>query len=490
MRSWLITALLVVLWVGGTSRAQLVGTAFTYQGQLTSGGSPANGTFDMRFRLFDSLTGGTQLGALLTFDGAAGDPAAVTVANGLVTVSLDFGNQFGGNAVYLQVAVRTHGSSGAYTVLSPRQLLTGTPYAMGLALPINSSINSPGVAFQISNAGGSGAALTSGFGDGLDATSTSAEGNGIVGVCNNGAIAYGVWGSSTSGFGVEGDGTSGATGGRFTSDTGVGLTGTSSPTDNYTGAILGMSTGTGGVGVKGIWDAPTTYYPIIHPGVWGDSSAGSGVAGLSTTTASNGAGVYGWVLNANVAAVWGEAAPTSGASYAVLGTSHSAFGWAGFFQGNLGATGTKSFVIDHPLDPENKYLLHYCAEGPVPQNVYNGVVTTDAGGEAWVTLPDYFGEINKDFRYTLTVIDDDDFALARVSRQIKDNRFAIKTSRGNVTVSWEVKGTRNDRYVRANGAPVEVAKPEAVRGTYLQPEVFGMQGSKGQFRSPVAGAGN
>ena len=36
-------------------------------------------------------------------------------------------------------------------------------------------------------------------------------------------------------------------------------------------------------------------------------------------------------------------------------------------------------------------------------NVYSGSVTTDSSGEASVTLPPYFGALNKDFRYQLTV---------------------------------------------------------------------------------------
>src|SRR6185369_2591920 len=83
--------------------------------------------------------------------------------------------------------------------------------------------------------------------------------------------------------------------------------------------------------------------------------------------------------------------------YGVYGTG----GLYGVFSnGNLSASGTKSFRMDHPSDPENKYLLHYCAEGPEPLNLYTGTVTTDAKGEAWVQLPAYCEAINKDFRYT------------------------------------------------------------------------------------------
>ena len=34
-----------------------MGTAFTYQGRLTDGGSPADGEYDFRFRLYDAASG-------------------------------------------------------------------------------------------------------------------------------------------------------------------------------------------------------------------------------------------------------------------------------------------------------------------------------------------------------------------------------------------------------------------------------------------------
>ena len=37
-------------------------TVFTYQGRLSDGGQPANGTFDLEFKLFDALNAGTQQG--------------------------------------------------------------------------------------------------------------------------------------------------------------------------------------------------------------------------------------------------------------------------------------------------------------------------------------------------------------------------------------------------------------------------------------------
>lgn len=101
-----------------------LGTAFTYQGQLTSGGTPVTGTCDFQFRLFDAPDGTGQVGSVL-------DRTGVQVANGLFTVQLDFGaSAFDGSARYLEVSVRCPSGSGAYTQLSPRQPISPTPYAL------------------------------------------------------------------------------------------------------------------------------------------------------------------------------------------------------------------------------------------------------------------------------------------------------------------------------------------------------------------------
>ncbi len=103
------------------------GTAFTYQGQLKSGGNAVNGTCDFQFGLYDALTGGTQIGATQT-------NSNVSVSNGLFTTQIDFGaSTITGNARWLNIAVRCPASSGSYTTLAPRQALTPAP--MALALP-------------------------------------------------------------------------------------------------------------------------------------------------------------------------------------------------------------------------------------------------------------------------------------------------------------------------------------------------------------------
>jgi len=97
-------------------------TAFTYQGQLASGGAAVTGNFDLRFRLFDLATN-------LVAGPVTNAPVGVT--NGLFLTAVDFGAAaFPGSARFLEIAVRTNGSTSAYSVLAPNQPLTSVPYAI------------------------------------------------------------------------------------------------------------------------------------------------------------------------------------------------------------------------------------------------------------------------------------------------------------------------------------------------------------------------
>jgi hypothetical protein len=98
------------------------GTAFTYQGRLDNGTNPVNGNYDLTFALYNASTSGAQAGSTLT-------NLDVGVTNGLFILREDFGAQFNGMAYWLQIGVRTNGST-TFTPLSPRQELTPTPYAI------------------------------------------------------------------------------------------------------------------------------------------------------------------------------------------------------------------------------------------------------------------------------------------------------------------------------------------------------------------------
>jgi hypothetical protein len=118
-----------VLWLlYGLAQAQPLSTTFTYQGHLHSGSTPVTGVFDLRFRLYDAMTGGGQVGTTLCADNTA-------VLDGQFTVLLDFLQQFAGQKRYLEISVRADTgldctSGTGFTVLSPRQELTATPNAV------------------------------------------------------------------------------------------------------------------------------------------------------------------------------------------------------------------------------------------------------------------------------------------------------------------------------------------------------------------------
>jgi hypothetical protein len=95
---------------------------FSYQGNLTNTGSPANGQFDFEFALFESQLGGAQIGTTL---GRVG----ITVTNGIFSVNLDFGQNFPGADRWLEIRVRQSGG-GTFTTLAPRQRVASSPYAI------------------------------------------------------------------------------------------------------------------------------------------------------------------------------------------------------------------------------------------------------------------------------------------------------------------------------------------------------------------------
>jgi hypothetical protein len=147
--------------------------------------------------------------------------------------------------------------------------------------------------------------------------------------------------------------------------------------------------------------------------------------------------------------------------------------------GTLTVTGTVSkgggsFKIDHPLDPANKYLYHSFVESPDMMDIYNGVATLDAHGTLWVTLPDYFQALNREFRYQLTSIGRPQPSIY-IAEEISGNRFKIAGGKPGGKVSWQVTGIRQDAFANAHRIPVEEDKPQQEQGHYLHPELFGAQ---------------
>lgn len=98
-------------------------TAFNYQGKLNDGGNPANGSFQMEFKLFDTLSGSNQIGSTIA-------NSSVSVAQGVFAVSLDFGaNAFTGADRFLEISVKRNAGD-SFTVLTPRQKILSAPFAI------------------------------------------------------------------------------------------------------------------------------------------------------------------------------------------------------------------------------------------------------------------------------------------------------------------------------------------------------------------------
>jgi len=283
-----------------------VASAFTYQGRLTDSGGPVEGACDLRFRLWDAASGGSQVGSTLTLTGVA-------VSGGMFTAQLDFGaSAFQGDARWLQIGVRCPAGSGSYTWLTPRQALTASPYALY-------ALRAPW-----SGLGG----VPPGLGDGDDdtlgaltcASGQIAEWNGANWVCGDddtsGGGAHDHWGDSWSGVG---------TGLALHSYNTVGLLGHHDSTTGHEPGVKGAtdSRSTGAIGVAGeVTSASAADYSAGVKGT--NASAATWSIGVWGAAQGNGQGVYGTTVYGT--GVRGDATDGSSENYGVKGISSSANG--------------------------------------------------------------------------------------------------------------------------------------------------------------------
>lgn len=259
---------------------------------------------------------------------------------------------------------------------------------------------------------------------------------GVYGSAYDGATAYGVYGVATNVSGHR-----------------IGVYGTVGGTSNYISVgVKGETVGVvGGIGVLG--EASES------------ESSAIGVRGLGYDNGTAGFGVY------------GNAYSNSGTGYGVYGlASSNSTNWSGYFFGDVNVTGTiftpvKSTRIDHPLDPENKFLLHATIESTELLNQYSGNVTLDATGMAIVLLPDWFEAANKDVRYQLTCIGG--YAPIYIAEKVSGNKFKIAGGTPALEVSWQISAVRNDQYSNSHPFTAVKEKRPNDRGKYLYPATFG-----------------
>ena len=326
-------------------------------------------------------------------------------------------------------------------------------------------------------------------------------GNGATGVHGAGQAGPGVRGTSGGDHGVVGVATRAETAGvAGIGQAGPGVIGTGhgGPGVSGTSEVLGepgvrgenVHRGTGVLGVSAGTSAQLPAVAAVHgesagsaPGMIGRSATGNGVVGA-------GRGFPAWVAPNWGAGVFG--ASSGGPGVAALGTGTSAavlaFGGVNSL-GSIAVAGdvdvvgelraiTKKFVIDHPLDPERRYLQHAAVESAELKTFYDGSVTLDDAGTARVELPDWFGELNGDVRYGLTAIGGPAPEL-HIAAEFDGTGFTVAGGPPGGRVCWQVTGVRRDPSARAHPLVVEEDKPEREVGRFVDPVAAG--------RSPADG---
>ncbi len=397
-------------------------TAFTYQGQLKEGGSPANGSYDLSFTLHSVASGSAPVGSTVYIDDKA-------VANGLFTAEVDFNFgaiSFNGADRWLEIGVRAGSISNSvrtgYTALTPRQKIMPTPYAIMsqnsaklggreaaeyLTATTDNWVNTTGDSMTGAlNITGSAEEL-------LKSTNSHASGSAVSGTAS-GADGIGgkFYGTGSNGRGVyaytsapnawaieafaEGEGTSVA--GRFDAVGGnnskavEGVAGNDSSITNYGGhftaegnmgeGVYGKSSGANGIGVHGEVNGVNAFGGSFSStgtngrGVYAYTSAanawaleafaegeGTSVAGHFESTGVTGQAIYGYVNGASAKAL---VVGHSNNNYAHLGTSEYAalFNGPTKFQGNV--DGNLTVTGDYKYSAAKKYIKHYPAHGFSP----------------------------------------------------------------------------------------------------------------------------
>ena len=343
----------------------------------------------------------------------------------------------------------------------------------------------------LSISSGNSVTLSSGSGGTLDqAYDFGGAGAGRNITVDNGPVALTVNGANAIGFRSDLNNTGAAiiANSNTAANTFSAIQASTNSTSNIASAIVGNSTGTAW-GVSG----QLTNTSTAQAAVYGSSlrtSGGHGVFGIGfngtvgQTNYSQGFGVY--AENFDAVAPLGNGVGAAGKGYygivgedRYLGSQAGAYGVLS--NGNLGATGTKTFLIDHPKDPANKTLRHFSVESNEILNIYRGNASFDENGEAKITLPDYFSDINRNPTYQLTPVGGP--GNLYIKKKIENGQFVIAGGQAGMEVSWTVTAERNDAYLQQNPhqREVEIEKRDGQKGKYFMPQLFNQPNEKAIF---------
>ncbi len=391
--------------------------------------------------------------------GTTGATGATGVGGGTLDQAYDFGGAGLGRNITADagaVTINTTGSGASALTLAN----TGT----GTAL--DASGNNPSNNFSIIQATTNGATGTAGI-----IGNSNGAAYGVAGQLEStGTAESAVYGSNlrtNGGHGVLGRGYNGVVGetGRNDGNAMFGFNSSTGPFSAAAGQVaagitgqgyygtLGQTTADNGIGIYGLHGGPTNG-TNDNPGV-----AGLGFIGVLGTSRVPGTG-YGLLSGDDIGAIGNILA-----------------------LGNLSAGGVKTFRIDLPSDPANKYLFHFSIESDEVMNIYRGKIVLDANGEAVVTLADYVADVNTNFGYNLTAIGSAAPGLY-VGEEFSNGTFKIAGGSPGQKVSWQLTAERNDPYLQQNPDQKLAVrnKPAHEVGYYVHPEAYGFDVNKGVIR--------